>query len=76
MVDGRSSSPGMVGERCVSRNESGAEEYQRVNGIQDYRDSLADILCRARNGLRPHGDTIVPAPYAGHLNKEKLDGLN
>ena len=50
--------------------------YQQVNGIQDYRDSMADILCHARNGLRPHGDTIVPAPYAGHLNKEKLDGLN
>ena len=39
--------------------------------VQDYHDCIAGDFCCARNGFRPHGDTLGPAAFVVHDIKVK-----
>ena len=47
-----------------------------AKGLRRIRDSMAELLCGARNGLRSHDDGCFPTLYTGCLNYEKLASPN
>ena len=47
-----------------------------AKGLRRIRDSVAELFCYARNGLRSHDDGCYPTPYMGCLNYEKLVSPN